>query len=403
MAEGKTTRLNKVLRELNISLDRAVEHLSKNGHDIEARPTTKISGEIYQVLLDGFQNDKTKKAASKEVGEEKRKEKEAIRLELEPTTISVLEGNVAPGANFDMSVTSGVAPLTVSFDASTSSDMNGDNLEYFWDFGDGTTGNGVNVNHNYTIIGEYVISLTVNDGVLSDSKVSTLTVSESTGTTTCSFGVPMENPLPTLSNSSYDYIYVLGEGGPDLSNVADFTINWDLQNNGLWQCSMNINNGNPAWWIDLTASIVSQTFNQVQPTITFSGTEILNFDGSYDVAIDGNNLVLVSKSGTYTMYFSNENSSPNCEGLLKDPFIEDDLITVKAFPNPVTDYLTLQSNQDFEGAFISVVDINGRVLSSKRIQKNLSEIKLDMNMFQSGIYFIQIKKNQKTVIKQITK
>jgi len=83
MAEGKTTRLNKVLRELNISLDRAVEHLSKNGHDIEARPTTKISGEIYQVLLDGFQTDRTKKAASKEVGEEKRKEKEAIRLELE--------------------------------------------------------------------------------------------------------------------------------------------------------------------------------------------------------------------------------------------------------------------------------------------------------------------------------
>lgn len=83
MAEGKTTRLNKVLRELNISLDRAVEHLSKNGHDIEARPTTKISGEVYQVLLDGFQTDRTKKAASKEVGEEKRKEKEAIRLELE--------------------------------------------------------------------------------------------------------------------------------------------------------------------------------------------------------------------------------------------------------------------------------------------------------------------------------
>ncbi len=83
MAEGKTMRLNKVLRELNISLDRAVEHLSKNGHEIDARPTTKISGDVYQVLLDGFQTDKTKKAASKEVGEEKRKEKEAIRLELE--------------------------------------------------------------------------------------------------------------------------------------------------------------------------------------------------------------------------------------------------------------------------------------------------------------------------------
>ena len=38
---------------------------------------------MYQVLLDGFETDANKKAASKEVGEEKRKEKEAIRLEIE--------------------------------------------------------------------------------------------------------------------------------------------------------------------------------------------------------------------------------------------------------------------------------------------------------------------------------
>ncbi len=83
MSESRTVRLNKVLRELNISLDRAVEYLAKKGHQIEARPTTKISSEIYQILQDGFETDANKKAASKEVGEEKRKEKEAIRLELE--------------------------------------------------------------------------------------------------------------------------------------------------------------------------------------------------------------------------------------------------------------------------------------------------------------------------------
>lgn len=75
-----TLRLNKVLRELNISLDRAVEHLSKKGIEIEARPTTKISDEVYNVLLDEFQTDRSKKVASKEVGEEKRKEKEALRV-----------------------------------------------------------------------------------------------------------------------------------------------------------------------------------------------------------------------------------------------------------------------------------------------------------------------------------
>ena len=83
MSEHKTVRLNQVLRELNISLDRAVEHLASKGYEIDARPTTKIPGDVYKVLLDGFQTDKNKKAASKEVGEEKKKEKEELRLVME--------------------------------------------------------------------------------------------------------------------------------------------------------------------------------------------------------------------------------------------------------------------------------------------------------------------------------
>ncbi len=83
MADNATIRLNKVLRELNISLDRAVDYLASKGHQVEARPTTKISDEVYQVLLDEFRSDKSRKVASKEIGEEKRKEKEAIRIQLE--------------------------------------------------------------------------------------------------------------------------------------------------------------------------------------------------------------------------------------------------------------------------------------------------------------------------------
>ena len=83
MAGVNNMRLNKVLRDFNISLDRAVDFLSSKGHEIEARPTTKISSEIYQLLTDEFQGDKSKKVASKEKGEEKRKEKEAIRVQIE--------------------------------------------------------------------------------------------------------------------------------------------------------------------------------------------------------------------------------------------------------------------------------------------------------------------------------
>ena len=83
MSDTPTIRLNKVLRELNISLDRAVDHLKTKGVEIEARPTTKISNEVYQILLDEFQTDMSKKVASQEVGEEQRKEKEALRLQIE--------------------------------------------------------------------------------------------------------------------------------------------------------------------------------------------------------------------------------------------------------------------------------------------------------------------------------
>ena len=80
MAEAKQMRLNKVLREFNISLDRAVEFLSAQGYDIDARPTTKISDEVYKVLFEKFQIDKSKKVASKEVSEERKKEKEELRM-----------------------------------------------------------------------------------------------------------------------------------------------------------------------------------------------------------------------------------------------------------------------------------------------------------------------------------
>lgn len=80
MADQPSIRLNKVLRELNISLDRAVEFLNLKGIEVDARPTTKITTEVYNVLLDEFETDKSKKVASHEVGEEKRKEKESLRI-----------------------------------------------------------------------------------------------------------------------------------------------------------------------------------------------------------------------------------------------------------------------------------------------------------------------------------
>ena len=77
MADNPSIRLNKVLRELNISLDRVIDFLSSKGFQVEPRPTTKISDEIYKILLEEFETDKSKRDASNEITEEKRKEKES--------------------------------------------------------------------------------------------------------------------------------------------------------------------------------------------------------------------------------------------------------------------------------------------------------------------------------------
>lgn len=83
MSEEKNIRINKVLRELNISLERAVDFLKDKGVVIESSPNTKVTQEVYNTLCNQFAVDKNKREASLEVGEEKRKEKEQLRLERE--------------------------------------------------------------------------------------------------------------------------------------------------------------------------------------------------------------------------------------------------------------------------------------------------------------------------------
>ncbi|HEY0047337.1 MAG TPA: translation initiation factor IF-2 [Flavobacterium sp.] len=83
MSEERVIRINKVLREFNISLERAVDYLKDKGIAIDANPNAKISDVEYGILQGQFSGDKGNKEASKEVGEEKRKEKEALRVQRE--------------------------------------------------------------------------------------------------------------------------------------------------------------------------------------------------------------------------------------------------------------------------------------------------------------------------------
>jgi serine protease len=75
-------------------------------------------------------------------------------------------GNLAPVASFTATPSSGVAPLTVQFNAAASSDPDGSIAAYSWNFGDGTAAaSGVTVTHSYQTAGTRTVTLTVTDNL----------------------------------------------------------------------------------------------------------------------------------------------------------------------------------------------------------------------------------------------
>ncbi len=71
--------------------------------------------------------------------------------------------NQLPTARFTSSTEDGVAPFTVTFDAATSSDPDGNLTSYAWVFGDGASGSGQQVDHTFTDVGLFKVVLTVRD------------------------------------------------------------------------------------------------------------------------------------------------------------------------------------------------------------------------------------------------
>ncbi len=209
----------------------------------------------------------------------------------------------------------------------------------------------------------------------------------SSSSSSCDYETPLSTALPSI-NSSYSYVHVLGSDGPDLSNFSNLTINWDLDNDGLYQLSMSTNDGEPDWWNDLL-DYQTNTFSETQPAITFSSTNITGLDASYYVALDDDNFVMDEQSGAYTLYFSNSSVAPctkSAQGL--SSFAQNS--EIKVYPNPANNNLYLYGIEN-----INKIAIHS-VLGQKILDQDLfgqSEIVLSVDEFETGSYIISFHNN----------
>jgi len=86
----KTIRLSKVTKELNIGVNTIVDFLNTKGQKIDINPNTKISDEVYRILLKEFQADKGAKEESQSITIGKLKKADAMVLDAEETSEPVI-------------------------------------------------------------------------------------------------------------------------------------------------------------------------------------------------------------------------------------------------------------------------------------------------------------------------
>lgn len=168
-----------------------------------------------------------------------------------------------PVAKATATGTSGVAPLSVSFDATGSSDPQGYALTFTWDFGDGSTGSGSTIQHSYQKHGTYSATVAVND-------------SHNT-TTSSAIAVAVTAAAPTTSNTSA----TLNVWGVAASSVTGQITASDRES------------------LPLSYSVATQAT---------SGTASITSFGQYTYSVPGH---VTTASGTFTVQVSNGLTTAN--------------------------------------------------------------------------------------------
>ena len=88
----------------------------------------------------------------------------AVKDQAKISAIRIVPQDQVPQPTANFSFQAGATPFSIDFDGRTSSSPSGPITSYFWEFGDGTTGAGAQINHIYPAPGNYTVKLTVQDG-----------------------------------------------------------------------------------------------------------------------------------------------------------------------------------------------------------------------------------------------
>jgi PKD repeat protein len=187
------------------------------------------------------------------------------------------------------------AGLSVAFDGAASQDPDGSIVSHAWDFGDGLSGSGVMVTHEYAASGSYDVTLTVTDDRgAQKSVVSPVTVVEppnvdpdaafdsvATGLSVAFDGAASQDPDGSIVSHSWDF----GDG----SSGSGETATHEYAASGTYDVTLTVTDNRGGTASTTSPVTVVEPPNQ-DPAANFSGTQdrlSVAFDGSASQDPDG--------------------------------------------------------------------------------------------------------------------
>jgi len=242
---------------------------------------------------------------------------------LEDTVLdTIIVQNRPPIAQFTETAEIVDTDVVISFNASESYDSDGYVVSYFWDFGDGTNGTGVIVNHAYIDDDNYTVTLTVTDDdgatasvnatktVLNRSPIASFIESATT--------VYSGEPIYFNASDSYDldgyivdYFWDFGDG----TNATGIAVSHAYVENGSYTVKLTVTDDDGASGISTDAKtilnrapVASFVIVSQQPiageTIIFNASDSYDLDGSILTYTwnfgDGNITTVTSPTVTHT-------------------------------------------------------------------------------------------------------
>lgn len=134
----------------------------------------------------------------------------------------------------------------------------------------------------------------------------------------------------------------------------------------------------------------------------------INLIGQESVATSGGDSYSIYGNISYTLgqvfYDENKNSNVSVTGGVQQAFSifeynreeKNILLKIKSYPNPTTDFLSLEINdiEDYDFSY-AMIDIRGKILHTQKIKQKKSTI--DMTEFSVGNYILSVIDHKKPI------